>query len=211
MSADPVDPRIDELSPTPRAALTYDDVLALYGKPGAAHGATWLRMNFVSTLDGSATGPDGVSGTLSSETDKRIFGMLRRLADAVLVGAGTYRIEGYAPPLVSERQRTWRVEHGLAPEPELVILTREVDLSTLRADLAARGLHDLLCEGGPTVFGALLEVDAVDELCLTIAPKLMGGGGPRIAHSAHSVPHDLELAHVLRSATGDLHLRYTRA
>jgi 5-amino-6-(5-phosphoribosylamino)uracil reductase len=34
----------------------------------------------------------------------------------------------------------------------------------------------LLCEGGPTIFGALLREDLVDELFLTLAPKLTGGG-----------------------------------
>jgi riboflavin biosynthesis pyrimidine reductase len=42
------------------------------------------------------------------------------------------------------------------------------------AELACRGLHRVLCEGGPTLFGELVAADAVDELCLTVAPLLVG-------------------------------------
>ena len=38
------------------------------------------------------------------------------------------------------------------------------------------GVRLLLCEGGPTLFGALLREDLVDELFLTLSPKLAGGG-----------------------------------
>ena len=51
-------------------------------------------------------------------------------------------------------------------------------LRHLRSDY---GVRTLLCEGGPTLFGALLTEDVVDELFLTLAPKLAGGGsGPTI-------------------------------
>src|SRR5689334_21744750 len=54
-----------------------------------------LRTNFVSTLDGAATGGDGLSGSINDAADKRVFALQRRLCDAVLVGAGTARDEGY--------------------------------------------------------------------------------------------------------------------
>jgi len=43
-----------------------------------------------------------------------------------------------------------------------------------------RGLHRVLCEGGPHLFGSLLGADAADELCLTLAPTLAGGAAGRI-------------------------------
>ncbi len=54
-----------------------------------------LRVNFVSTLDGSAVGADGRSGSINTPADNRVFALQRRLADAILVGAGTARAEGY--------------------------------------------------------------------------------------------------------------------
>lgn len=56
----------------------------------------WLRANMVSTLDGAAQ-HDGRSQGISCAADMRIFGTLRGLADAVLVGAETVRMEGYRP------------------------------------------------------------------------------------------------------------------
>jgi riboflavin biosynthesis pyrimidine reductase len=56
----------------------------------------WLRANFVTSPDGAAS-VDGRSTGLSADGDKRIFGILRVLADVVLVGAGTARAEEYKP------------------------------------------------------------------------------------------------------------------
>jgi 5-amino-6-(5-phosphoribosylamino)uracil reductase len=43
------------------------------------------------------------------------------------------------------------------------------------------GIRTLLCEGGPRIFGGLLREGLADELFVTIAPKLVGGGdGPAI-------------------------------
>jgi riboflavin-specific deaminase-like protein len=79
-----------------------------------------------------------------------------------------------------------------AAQVELVrIDPGEVKLTTvlrrLRADF---GVGSLMCEGGPTVFGSLLEERVVDELFLTLAPKLVGGGG---APTISSGPELMEL------------------
>lgn len=52
----------------------------------------------IATLDGSVTGADGRSGSIGTPADRRIYLLQRELADAVLVGAGTARAEGYQPP-----------------------------------------------------------------------------------------------------------------
>src|SRR2546423_5712887 len=51
-------------------------------------------------------------------------------------------------------------------------LTLTTALARLRRDY---GIPTLLCEGAPTLFGALLQEGLVDELFLTLAPKLTGG------------------------------------
>jgi riboflavin biosynthesis pyrimidine reductase len=55
----------------------------------------WLRVNFVSTLDGAATGTDGRSGSINTAADGVVFRLLRQLSDVVVVGAGTVRSESY--------------------------------------------------------------------------------------------------------------------
>ena len=64
---------------------------------------------------------------------------------------------------------------------QLVEAGAEVDSrGTAPADLLTalwdRGLHRVLCEGGPSLFGELIAADAVDEQCLTVAPLLVAGG-----------------------------------
>jgi riboflavin biosynthesis pyrimidine reductase len=57
-----------------------------------------VRLNFVASVDGSVIGADGTSDSLSSAVDRRILGVIRELADVVLVGAGTVRAERYVLP-----------------------------------------------------------------------------------------------------------------
>jgi riboflavin-specific deaminase-like protein len=86
-------------------------------------------------------------------------------------------------------------------------LTQTTVLRRLRADF---GVRVLLCEGGPTLFGALLQEATVDELFLTLAPKLAGGGrGPTISVGPElAEPQHLELAWLLER-NGSLYLRYS--
>lgn len=55
----------------------------------------------------------------------------------------------------------------------------EVDLAL--AQLAARGLTRVLVEGGPTLLGQVIAAGRLDEICLTLAPLLVGGDAPRAA------------------------------
>jgi riboflavin biosynthesis pyrimidine reductase len=85
-------------------------------------------------------------------------------------------------------------------------LTLTTMMRRLRSDYDVRSL---LCEGGPTLFGALLQEGLVDELFLSVAAKLTGGGtapaittGPELAElSTLSLVWALEL-------DGALYLRY---
>jgi riboflavin biosynthesis pyrimidine reductase len=94
-----------------------------------------LRSNFVTTLDG-AVEIDGKSKALSGPADQEIFGKLRMLSDVVLVGAGTVRIEGYNPLRLGAARRAWRVEHGLAENPTLALVSSRLDLDPAAPFLA---------------------------------------------------------------------------
>lgn len=122
---------IDALFPDPATDLTDDDLLARYGlearvaPPTPAGG--WLRVNFVTSLDGSATA-EGVTGQLGGEDDLRVFDLLRRLADVVLVAAGTVRDEGYGPMRLHDEDVAWRRARGMSDHPVFAIVTGSASL-----------------------------------------------------------------------------------
>jgi riboflavin-specific deaminase-like protein len=85
-------------------------------------------------------------------------------------------------------------------------LTLTTMMRRLRSDYGARAL---LCEGGATLFGALLHEHLVDELFLTLAPRLAGGGDePGVSRGA-ALPEllPLQLVWVLEREQS-LFLRY---
>lgn len=83
------------------------------------------------------------------------------------------------------------------------------DLSEALEKLADRGLCRIDCEGGPGLFAGLIAADLVDQLCLTVAPLLAGGGAGRIAAGPPSAPRRMELASILTEEDYTF-LRYRR-
>lgn len=206
-----------------------------------AHAGVLLRAGLVVSVDG-AVAADGRSAGLSGSADRAAFRALRACADAVVVGAGTARTEGYGPVRLTPEGAAHRAALGL-PDPRLVLVSRagrfdptarcfteqvatptvvvtgergraaaasvagvaEVvvvdgpdgnpDPAEVAAALRARGLAHLLCEGGPALLTDLLRAGLVDELCLTHAPLLVGGGPPLVG--LLESPLRLERRHLL--------------
>jgi riboflavin biosynthesis pyrimidine reductase len=156
----------------------------------------FVAVNFAATADGRAT-IGGVSGPIGSDSDTAMLAGLRTRFDAVMIGAGTMRAERYS----GLEKRLIVVESG--PEGR-------VDLAALLRSLHEEGVRALLCEGGPTLHGALQAAGLVDELFLTIAPKLTGADAPRILEGeALPTIAELELAWLLEQ-DGELFARYRR-
>lgn len=109
--------------------LDLDDLARLYRAPDGP----WFRCNMVTTLDGAANGADGKSGSINTEADHVVFGLLRALSDVVVVGAGTIRVEGYGAISVEPELRPLRERMGLSPALPIVAVTRSGDVPpTLR-------------------------------------------------------------------------------
>jgi riboflavin biosynthesis pyrimidine reductase len=160
-------------------------------------GRPFVAMNFVATVDGRAT-IAGRSGPIGSDVDTAMLVGLRKRFEAVMIGHGTKRVEGYE----EIGRRLVVVESG--PEGR-------VDLAALLRSLHAEGVRALLCEGGPTLHGSLQAAGLVDELFLTIAPKLSGGGvPPRILEGELDDVVPLQLAWLLEQE-GELFARYRRS
>ncbi|HEX6467991.1 MAG TPA: pyrimidine reductase family protein [Streptosporangiaceae bacterium] len=88
-------------------------------------GRPWLRANMIASLDGAAWWGDR-TGPLGDENDRRLFQVLRALADVVIVGAGTVRIEGYGP--VRSRPEWAALRAGRPPVPPLAVVSRALNL-----------------------------------------------------------------------------------
>ncbi|ANY04997.1 dihydrofolate reductase family protein [Pseudonocardia sp. HH130630-07] len=93
-----------------------------------------------------------------------------------------------------------------------VVVLPDLRPGPLLAELGRRGLRSVLCEGGPTLLGALVAADAVDELRLTLVPVLVGGPAGRIATGpvAPAVPRGMRLAGHDAAPDGTLLLHYVR-
>ncbi|MGY1986612.1 dihydrofolate reductase family protein [Blastococcus sp. SYSU DS0669] len=99
-----------------------------------------LRMNFIASLDGAIT-VGGVSEGLGSPGDKRVFRVLRALADVVLVGHGTASAEGYRPVLPGSAVGRLRAAIGRPPTAPIAVVSRRAGLdpsSRLVTEAASR-------------------------------------------------------------------------
>jgi riboflavin biosynthesis pyrimidine reductase len=85
-----------------------------------------------------------------------------------------------------------------------------VDLTAARAVLADLGWTQVLCEGGPRLFGGLLDAALVDEVCLTVAPRFVGGDAGRIVRGAAETDRLFALAGILHDDDGFVYLHYRR-
>ncbi|EST37259.1 hypothetical protein N566_13920 [Streptomycetaceae bacterium MP113-05] len=110
---------------------SLDALAEAYAYPPSAGpsggGRSWLRANMVSSLDGAAH-HGGRSQPLSSAADMRIFGVLRALADVVVVGAETVRQEGYRPARRREAFAARREAAGQGPAPAIAVVSASLDL-----------------------------------------------------------------------------------
>ena len=167
------------------AADEVTDLQSLYAPPDGRH----LRMNFVQSLDG-AIAVDGRSKGLQSPADLRVFRALRDVADAVLVGAGTARQEGYGPVRITPEGQAWRASTGRPPEIPLVVVSRSGGRG-LDPDRLAPSTLVLTCEAGARAvespFEQLVcgidEVDlaaGLDELAARGYQRLVCEGGPTL-------------------------------
>ncbi|MGU3645225.1 pyrimidine reductase family protein [Microbacterium sp. C23T] len=87
----------------------------------------------------------------------------------------------------------------------------DVDLAAMLDAFARRGWTQVLCEGGPHLFGALLEADLVDEVCVTLAPRFVGGQAGRIVQAAAEADRRFALEGVVTDDEGFVFLRYALA
>ncbi len=187
---------MQQIYPEPTARLDHDALVGLYAYP-ASRGRAFVRANMVTSLDGAAQGTDGRSGTLSSPADKRVFAMLRGLADVILVGAGTARVEKYGPAEAEPASAAHRAGLGQRPTPPIAVVSGRLALDldgplfeatgertiVLTSATAPRDRRDALSEKADVVVAGENGVDlglALGVLADRGLRRVLCEGGPRL-------------------------------
>jgi diaminohydroxyphosphoribosylaminopyrimidine deaminase/5-amino-6-(5-phosphoribosylamino)uracil reductase len=154
-------------------------------------GRPFVTWKYAATLDGRSAAADGTSRWITGEQARADVHRLRAESDAVLVGVGT--------AIADDPQLTVRPDPGHQPlrvvldrsgrlpatarlrddEAETLVLAEEP--SAALATLQARGVVNLLLEGGPTVAAAFLVAGLVDRVVAYLAPLLLGAGPSAVA------------------------------
>lgn len=178
----------------------------------------YVLLKLATSLDGYVAPRAGERHWLTGVEARAYVRDLRAAHDAVLVGAGTVRVddpqlsvrpprarrkpyvravacqdapvplaraifaplEGYASTIVlaptSARERFAKLAHHARIDLALVgdEADRTLDLARALVALRERGIATVLCEGGPTLAGRLLEAGLVDRIDWLVAPALLG-------------------------------------
>ena len=219
------------LLPDPADGLTADDLAAAVSGEAPAD-RPFVFVNMIATADGRAT-ISGRTAAIANRADFELFHALRTRVDAVMVGAGTVRVEGYGPmeqlAVVVTRSADIPGDVGLlaAPGNTVVVLTpspdavlppcsatvhyvRETDMAVgLRRLHAEFGVRSIDCEGGPDLNATLFPAGLADELHLVVAAKLAGGRNPLTILSGPVLDQPIDLSLIsLHESGGYLFARY---
>jgi diaminohydroxyphosphoribosylaminopyrimidine deaminase/5-amino-6-(5-phosphoribosylamino)uracil reductase len=169
------------------AAAEVEDQLAPYLTQRRT-GRPLVVLKLAATLDGRTAAPDGTSQWITGPEARADAHRLRAESDAVLVGAGTVRADD---PSLTVRladvealpafRQPLRVVLGQAPEGAKVhpCLELDGDLGAVLDDLGARGVLQVLVEGGAQVAADLHRAGLVDRYVVYLAPALFGGDDAR--------------------------------
>jgi diaminohydroxyphosphoribosylaminopyrimidine deaminase/5-amino-6-(5-phosphoribosylamino)uracil reductase len=153
-------------------------------------GRPWVVLKLAASLDGRTAAPDGTSRWITGPAARLDAHRLRAQSDAVLVGAGTVRVDDPAltvrlPPedpfFRGPDEQPARVVLGRAPADAAVQPAQELsgELGEVLDRLGRDGIVQLLVEGGPSVAHSFHQAGLVDRYVLYLAPALFGGDDAR--------------------------------
>lgn len=138
-------------------------------------GRPFFYTNFVSTVDGKVGVKKNGYWPIGSKLDHQVLIELRSYADCLLHGKNLAKEFGEITKksLQKKEFKTLRKKLGKNENlPYITVSTR--NLEKLSKDLYNKGYKHILVEGGPTLLASFLKANLIDEIFLTIAPKIYG-------------------------------------
>ena len=147
---------------------------------------TW---KVAATLDGKVAAADGTSKWISNELSRADVQVLRRQADAILVGSNTVITDdphliprgdfpGYGanPIRVICGEQELPTDAKVFDDAAKTVVVKSKDLDVLVEKLNELGINHVFVEAGPTLGSAMLDGCLLDELIMYQAPTLLGTG-----------------------------------
>ncbi len=130
--------------------------------------------NFVQTVDGKVAVKKDGYWPIGSKTDYQVMIELRAHADALIHGKNLYQEFGSITQASINKSSFKKIRQNLGKNLELPYIQATHNLKDLVGDLQKKGYKNILVEGGPTLLGSFLKAGLLDEIFLTIAPKIYG-------------------------------------
>jgi riboflavin biosynthesis pyrimidine reductase len=114
-----------QISPAPEKVLSDSELLNLYPWPNKP----WIRANMVQSLDGSVTDLNKNTISLSTDSDKQIFRLLRQLSEVILVGSRTAQSAPYLDIKINEQNKELRKKLRLTQKPRLAVVSNNLNFT----------------------------------------------------------------------------------
>lgn len=130
--------------------------------------------NFVQTVDGKVWVNGQGYWPIGSKKDYQVLMELRAYADCLIHGKNLYREFGEITKKSLQKKEFKDLRKKLGKKADLTYIVGTHDLKKLSQDLNKKGYKNVLIEGGPTLLGSFLKENLIDEVFLTIAPKIYG-------------------------------------
>ena len=147
-------------------------------------GKPFVLLKLAMTLDGRIATETGNSQWITGPAARQRVQELRQWADAVMVGAGTYRTDSPRLTVRDENGNDVKVplrfvasrsKLDCAPGWEQAVLNNSGDWNAFLDDLGKRPALALLLEGGGKLAASALNAGVVDKIEFHYAPKILGG------------------------------------